>query len=171
MPLPARRSRTARGLIVAWVSFLAAWAVGQIARDATWLTGLGFYIPSVVVATVLVILAAGYLATKRHRLALAAVAASIPPLVFVGFVENGFSPRPELPEGEFRLVHWNTGGRPARPGVGEYLVGERADLYVLSEVPAAHVGAFRDRLGPGYQSVTFGNLAAVGRGGFGRTAG
>ncbi|WP_088252229.1 endonuclease/exonuclease/phosphatase family protein [Fimbriiglobus ruber] len=146
-------------------ALFVAWVVGQLARDATWITGLCFYIPSVVMVVVLVAIA-GLSAVMNHRRpALMALGFALPPLLFVGLVENHFGLGKDKSQGEFRLIHWNTGGRPGRPGIGEYMVNERADLYVLTDIAnAAHVGVLRDQLGVGYQAITFANLAVIGRG-------
>ncbi|MDY3554877.1 hypothetical protein R5W24_004007, partial [Gemmata sp. JC717] len=166
--LPPVRSLFARGRAAAAVGaacLLSAWGVGQLARDATWITGLCFYIPSVVVAAVLVLVALLYAATGRRRMALLAAGGALPAVAFVGLIENHAGRLPADGTGRFRVVHWNTAGRPARSGVGEHLLAERADLYVLTDaVNAAHVGALRDRLGAEYRAATFANLAVVGRG-------
>jgi hypothetical protein len=155
------------GPVVTWagVGTFVIWAVGQLARDATFVTGLCFYLPSVLAAGVLVVVAVTLAVARRRRAALVFALLAAPPLAVVGVVENDFTPKPPSPPGEYKLVHWNTKGRPARPGVGEYLLMEQADLYVLTDVGGpAHVEAFRDQLGPGYAGETFGELAVVGRG-------
>jgi hypothetical protein len=147
------------------VCLFAGWAVGQFARDATWLTGLCFYLPSAVVAAVSLV-AAVLNATARRRIpSLFATVLALPPLLMVTLVENRLIDSLDCGSSDLRLVHWNTGGRPARPGVGDYLIAERADLYVLTDVPnASHVGVLHDRLGKEYHASTFSNLAVVGRG-------
>ncbi|WP_171473391.1 endonuclease/exonuclease/phosphatase family protein [Frigoriglobus tundricola] len=143
----------------------AFWAVGQFVRDATWATGLCFYIPSPCVALVLFVMAGAHAAARRLQPALLALGCAVPPVVFTAIIENRFGCAPAGPPGALRLVHWNTAGRPGRPGVGEYLIAERADLYALTDVAnAAHVGVLRDMLASDYGAVTFGNLAVVGRG-------
>jgi hypothetical protein len=65
------------------------------------------------------------------------------------------------------VVHWNTGGRPDRPGIVEPLAAERADLYVLTEVPPdGSVEGVRAALDApeSYRSAWFGGSAVVGRG-------
>ena len=162
----ARRlfDRARRVVAVGAAGLTAAWAVGQAARDDTYLTGLCFYVPSAVVAAGLT-LVVGLYAADRRRVALAALAAAAPVLAVVGRVENRLDRAPADRPGDYRLVHWNTGGRPARPGVVEYLLAERADVYVLTDTPGpAHTEHFRARLGPAYAAATFANLAVVGRG-------
>lgn len=153
--------------VVAWVGggSFGVWVVGQIARDATFVTGLCFYLPSVLAAVILAVVAVTLAVSRRRRSALLFALLAVPPLAFVGAVENDFIPKPPNPPGEYRLMHWNTKGRPERPGVGEYLLAEHADLYVLTDMAGpAHVEVFRDQLGPAYTAETFGELAVVGRG-------
>lgn len=168
-----RRPRLVRSLlaggpaVVFWVGVgtFGVWAVGQLARDATFLSGLCFYLPSVLAAVILAVAAVILAVARRRRLALLLVLLAVPPLAFVGFVENDFTPKPAGPPGEHRLMHWNTKGPPARPGVGEYLIAEQADFYLLTDMAGpAHIEVFRDQLGPGYMAETFGELAVVGRG-------
>lgn len=163
-----RRSRYARvlGAVFACVGCLfAVWAVGQLARDATWVTGLCFYLPSVVMAVVALALFGLVAIARRPALCLFAAVFALPPVLVVVLIENRFGSGSGEDPCDLRLVHWNTGGRPARPGVGEHLIAERADMYVLSEVPnASHVAVLRDQLGAGYNAATFDNLAVVGRG-------
>ncbi len=150
---------------VAVGGLLLAWVVGQIVRDRSWLTGLCLYIPSAVLVIVLVAVAVVSALGRRKLTALFAIVCTLPPLAVVALIENHPDRAPVNAIGELRLVHWNTGGRPGRPGIVEYLVAEQADLYVLTDVPsAAHLKVFRDQLGSGYQSAIFGNLAVVGRG-------
>lgn len=144
---------------------LAAWVVGQCARDVVWVTGLCFYIPSVIVAAGLVATGALHAVARCRRPALLAIGLAFPPLAFVGLIENHPGRGSVVPSSQFRVVHWNTGGRPARPGVGEHLLAERADMYVLTDaVNAAHVGVLRDQFGAGYQAAAFANMAVIGRG-------
>ena len=153
--------------VVVWVGVgtFGVWAVGQLARDATFVTGLCFYLPSVLVVGVLAVVAVTLAVAHRRRSALLLALLGVPPLAFVGVVENDFVPKPAGPPGEYRLMHWNVKGRPVRPGVGEYLLAENTDLYVLTDMAGpAHVEVFRDQLGPGYTAETFGELAVVGRG-------
>jgi vancomycin resistance protein VanJ len=145
---------------------LPLWLVGQIARDSSWLTGLCFYIPSAFLAMAFLGFGLIYALGKRHRKALLAVAISLPPLGFVGFVENRFfRPRPPAHPGALRLVHWNTGGALSRSGARRVLLAQHADLYVLSEIGASQsVRSFTEALGQPYQASVFGNMAVVGKG-------
>jgi vancomycin resistance protein VanJ len=170
LPMPATRLRRG-GLLVAVstavAGLTATWAVGQVARDATWATGLCFYIPSVVTAAALVVAAGLHAVTRRRRTALLALGLALAPVGFVGLVENDFGPKPSGLPSDVRVVHWNTGGRPDRPGIVEPLAAERADLYVLTEVPPdGSVEGLRAALdgSESYRSAWFGGSAVVGRG-------
>lgn len=145
---------------------LPVWVVGQVARDASWLTGLCFYLPSPVPAAAFLAFALLYALGKRPRRALLCVALALPPLVFVGFVENRFfRSRPPAPPNALRLVHWNTGWKLGRAGARRALLSQKADLYVISEIGASQsVRAFAEALGPSYQATVFGTMAVVGKG-------
>jgi endonuclease/exonuclease/phosphatase (EEP) superfamily protein YafD len=103
---------------------------------------------------------------KRRRAAALAACLALPPLVFVLLVENRlFSNPPTVAPGYLRLIHWNVAGALNRPGASDVLLAQRADLYVLSEVPNARsVEVFAEAVGPEYQSRVFGNLSVVGAG-------
>ncbi|MGE3807293.1 MAG: endonuclease/exonuclease/phosphatase family protein [Gemmataceae bacterium] len=142
------------------------WSVGQLFRDATWLTGLCFYIPSPLLALFLLLLA-GWLWRKRRRWAMAMGLAALMPASFVVFIVNQFwtsgSPADSLP---VRLVHWNVwNGRLGWEAIQADLVTERADIYVLSEAPeeAERIG-LAHALGPEFTVVSKGDLAIVARG-------
>jgi len=142
------------------------WGIGQAARDATWLTGMCFYIPSVVVAAALVgwTLVCGV--RRRYKLAVLAAGLALAPLGVVLFAENRFGAEPVRPaaDGELRLVHWNVAHRLS-PGAQEVLRDQHADLHVLSEIPDARtVEEFRAMLGPEYQAQIFAKLAVIARG-------
>jgi hypothetical protein len=138
-----------------------------MARDAFWLTGLCFYIPSAFLAAVLPICALAQFFAKRPRSAILIACCSLPPLAVAGLVENHFfAGRPPAAPAELRLVHWNVGGMLGRKTTQEFLAAYRADLYVLSEVRnnGRQVESFRATLGNRYQSQVFENLAVVGTG-------
>lgn len=143
-----------------------AWLIGQIARDSSWLSGLCFYIPSAFLATAFLLFSLMYAIRKQRRKAILAVALALPPLVFVGLVENRFfRPRPPAQSGALRLVHWNIQGASGRSGVWEILLAKQADIYVLSEIGDGDAfRAFRETLGSRYQALVFGTMAVVGRG-------
>ncbi len=143
------------------------WLAGQIARDSSWFTGLCFYIPSAFLVAAYLSFCLIFATGKQRHKALLAFIISLPPLVFVGFVENRFlqSSSPPASANALRLVHWNVGGRLGRPGVVQALVDHQADLYVFSEIGAEkRIQALTETLGQPYQSAVFGNLAVVGKG-------
>jgi endonuclease/exonuclease/phosphatase (EEP) superfamily protein YafD len=166
-PPRTRRDRLRAYALRGFLVLFAAWAVGQAARDATWLTGLAFYIPSPVLATLALPLAAVFAASRLPRRSLLLLALAAPPVVFVAYVENDFAAKPPGPPGEFRLLHWNVKGQLGRERVRAAAASERADLYVFTEAhsPLA-VGELVVALrGVGaYRSARFGGLAVVGRG-------
>jgi endonuclease/exonuclease/phosphatase (EEP) superfamily protein YafD len=163
----------ASGVLVArrltpWADFALAlcWAVGQFVRDATWLTGLCFYIPSIVVAALLAGSAALHARSRSQwRAGVAAALAALALGVSLGVENAPVWRRPRVaPAGAMRLVHWNVGWRMYRQRVRDVLLEDRADFYVLSELGRGSVDAFHEALGPGYQARAFANLAVVGRG-------
>src|SRR5262245_9037750 len=161
------RDRFRVAAFAAAAGLTAAWAIGQVARDATWATGLCFYIPSVVTAAALVAVAGLQAVTRRRRSALLALGVALAPVGFAGLVENDLGTKMPGPPAAIRVVHWNTGGRPDRPGIAEPLAAERADLYVLTEVPSdGSVESFRAALDipESYRSAWFDGSAVVGRG-------
>ena len=156
--------RTAAG--AALLGLACLWAVGQVFRDATWLTGLCFYLPSPVLATAMAGAACACLLTKRRRAALVVALLALPPLVFVLFVENNFAARPTAAgTAEHRLVHWNIASGLDRQDLRDVLVAQQADLYVLSEVSGGEsLRALADGLGGGRQAAVVGDMAVVGHG-------
>ncbi len=145
---------------------LPLWLIGQLACDSSWLTGLCFYIPSAFLAAAFLGFGLVYALRNQGRKALLAFAISLPPLAFVGFVENRFfQTRPPAPPRALRLVHWNTGGALSRHGAQRVLLAQHADLYVLSEIGASEsVLHFTEAIGEPYQASVFGTMAVVGRG-------
>ncbi len=153
-----RGPRWARRAFVGLIAFFTAWCVGQVFRDVTWVTGLCFYIPSPVLAALL-ILAAGLDLVRPGTLRWAPnrtsrwarsrfIAASwallgVAPILVVVFVENRFDAgRPFPPDdaargdGVVRLVHWNVyEGERGWEGVVDVMRGTQADIFVLSELP------------------------------------
>jgi vancomycin resistance protein VanJ len=143
----------------------SVWAVGQVLRDSTWLSGLCFYVPSPFLAVVLMAAVLFFLAVGRRRSALLAFVLVVPPLGVVLCVENQLVRSESAPPGPLRMVHWNVGRTLHRPGVRAFLADRRADLYVLSEIPDVQsVEQFCDDLGGNYRAEVFSNLAVVGRG-------
>jgi hypothetical protein len=147
------------------IALVPFWVIGQIARDYFWFTGLCFYIPSALLAVALFACALVHFTCRRARTAALAACLAVAPLAVAVISENDLV-RKTSPNnsGRLRLVHWNVGGT-FRTGAQEVLLAQRADLYVLSEVPNGRsVIEFRNALGGGYESQVFGNLAVVGAG-------
>jgi vancomycin resistance protein VanJ len=139
--------------------------------------GLCFYVPSPFVAAFWSVV---LWRNHRRRKPLRAAAAAVPALaglLVVAFVENRAFP-PERPSplsretpgengsGRLRFVHWNVfAGRLGWTAVEDELRAERADLYLLSEIPRpfdAH--ALAGRLGSDYTAVAFRPMAVIARG-------
>jgi vancomycin resistance protein VanJ len=148
------------------LTLASLWAIGQVVRDATWLTGLCFYIPSVVVLAALVGCTILNGVRQRHTGAVLAAGLALAPLGVALFAENRFCKMPIRPTSgsHLRLVHWNV-AHGLSPGAQEVLRDEHADIYVLSETPDARtVEEFCATLGPEYQAQVFANLAVIASG-------
>ncbi|HUQ68432.1 MAG TPA: endonuclease/exonuclease/phosphatase family protein [Planctomycetaceae bacterium] len=153
----------------AWLAVMPAvlvWLVGQTARDATWLTGLCFYVPTPVIAGWLLAVAVREVIVRRRRTALTIAALALPPLCLAVFVENRpFATRPVTTAAGFRIVHWNVASRLRWSGAIDVMLPLRADVHVLSE--AGHpdgVVTFCEILGDDFQAAQFAGLAVVARG-------
>lgn len=144
------------------------WMLGQVFRDRFHLTGLCLFIPSPVVAGLLLVVAvAAWLLTFR-RAALGAAVLAVAPLVMTLAVENRWW-RPQAPEAAnrpLRLVNWNIwGGQRGYYPVINQLKAREADIYVLSEAfSGIAVEAFLDALGPGYSMGQAHSLVVIARG-------
>lgn len=156
------RTRIALGFVI------AAWLIGQIARDSFWLTGFFFYIPSVAVAVLClgVLLVAVW--RRNRRSAITAALLMVPPLAAVLFVENQWiRPRGATGTGApLRVVHWNVGyATYGWPGIQRELAKTSADLYVLSEMPRElSLEDLATKLGPEYSAVSLSSMVAIARG-------
>ena len=145
------------------------WLIGQFTRDSTWLGGLCFYVPSVLVATVLFMFSSGAFIKKRFRWGILAAFLAVPALFTVLFVENSFS-RPNLQSVDsvspIRLVHWNIfGGQLGLQEVQQSLASLEPEIIVLSEFPGdASLENFAKLFGENYSAVSEGNLAVIARG-------
>jgi len=142
------------------------WGIGQVVRDMTWLSGMCFYIPSVVVAAALVGWTIFYGVRQRYGNALLAAGLAVVPLCVALFAENHFGALPAraATEAQVRLVHWNV-AHELSGGAQEVLREQHADIYVLSEVPDVRtVEELCATLGPEYHAQTFANLAVIAAG-------
>jgi endonuclease/exonuclease/phosphatase (EEP) superfamily protein YafD len=151
-----------------WATVLALallWGIGQIARDRTFLSGLCFYIPSVLVAVSLLGWAVAHYAHRRRRAAILSLSLALLPLATVVFAENRFfTVRPPTAAHGVRLVHWNVAGGLS-PRARAALVEKQAQVYVLSEVPNwESVAALCASLGSEYRAQVYGNLAVIAAG-------
>ena len=160
-----RASGLQSGVFAGTLALTMLWVIGQIARDWTWLTGLCFYIPSPFLAALLFVSAVFHFACRRRRTGALFACLALLSLCVVLFAENRFCVvRPSVTPGTVRLVHWNVGGRMSSRAQN-VLLGKRAQVYVLSEIPGAEsVDKLRAALGPEYRSVVFGNLAVIAAG-------
>jgi endonuclease/exonuclease/phosphatase (EEP) superfamily protein YafD len=142
---------------------MLVWLVGQFYRDATWLTGLCFYIPTPFVAAMLLAVMLHAVVRHRRRMAIATAALALPLVLVTAFVENRpFASRPDASAAEFRVVHWNVSGRLRSPGAIDVLVAQRPDLVVLSEAGSkTGIEALQTALGEGGQSLHFAGLAVL----------
>jgi endonuclease/exonuclease/phosphatase (EEP) superfamily protein YafD len=167
------RRRGSAAFVPALAGFAALWAIGQWQRDRFWLTGLCFYIPSPCAALFPLLGAAGLTLFKRRRAALAALALAAAPLWFAVKVESRFDaaaphtgPTEAAPAGTLRLVAWNIFfARLGEEEVAAELAAQRADIYLLAEVPLRmDVDGLARCLGEGYQALRMGDMAAIARG-------
>jgi len=169
-PALAPERKTGHGRWAVLTTFYAlawsAWGVGQVLRDTTWITGLCFYIPSVVMLMLggLVWILTWRTAARGMRTLLACSIVA-PGLMVLG-VENQWRPR-AIPKGDtIRVVHWNIGyGVWGEEGVERELARQKAVLYVLSEVPKqTDLARIAARLGPRFRAVRLGLMAVIGEG-------
>jgi endonuclease/exonuclease/phosphatase (EEP) superfamily protein YafD len=162
----ATRARSGRIAGTDWVAgaILAAWALGQLARDATLPTALLFYVPSPVVA--LLLLGVALVARLRRRPALRWIAAALIPAAVALWVENrwGAPAAPAAPGREtLRVVHWNvSGGWVGSELQAREIARHEPDLVVLSEAPERVARGVAPAL-PGLRHASFGSLTLFAR--------
>jgi peptidoglycan/LPS O-acetylase OafA/YrhL len=87
-----RRRAKSLGRFARWglVGITVAWGIGQFFRDGNWVTALLFYIPSPLLAFVLLGAVAVHFRRRRWRWATGLGALAILPFCFVIGVENKF---------------------------------------------------------------------------------
>ncbi|MHC5538094.1 endonuclease/exonuclease/phosphatase family protein [Singulisphaera rosea] len=165
---PGRQTHRAGFRLLALVSCVwAAWLMGQVVRDRSWLFGLLFDFPSSIMAGLCVAATVRLRSKGEKRLAVALGLLALAPIGMVGLVENQWRrPRITSPAGEaFTLSHWNLGyGIWGLRGVEDVLLDRRSHLYVLSEAPVGFETRLAKRLGPGYTAVRMGTMAVVAEG-------
>ncbi|KAB2969243.1 MAG: hypothetical protein F9K18_01670 [Thermoanaerobaculia bacterium] len=133
-----------------WVagSILVLWAAGQVVRDATLPTALVFYLPSPVIAVLL----------------LAVALAALLPAAVALLVETRWRPVPSpSASATLRVVHWNvSGGWVGSELQVREIARRRPDLVVLSEAPERVARRVAPAL-PGFRHATFGSLTLLAR--------
>lgn len=157
-----------RWLLIAGMSVVPLWLVGQVFRDRVWLTALSFYIPSPVMA--IWFIAATVLALRERKRGLASVCAflALLPLTMTFFVENRWARFEDVEpsSGNHRLVHWNVcRGTMGWKNVLRVLQEQHADAYVVSEVPTDYdTRTLQSDFGSEYEAVRAGSMAIIARG-------
>lgn len=145
---------------------LAGWAVGQLARDWSLPTAWLFYVPSLLWAAALALVAA--LRRWRGEPAVASVLAALAPLAVGLALEHrwGEPPRSENRphRAVFTLIHWNISGgwREADRQLAT-VVGHDPDLLVLSEANERAAAPYDAAL-DGFEVRTLGGLTIAARG-------
>lgn len=156
-------------VFVCWLS-LPLWIVGQVGRDSNAVVALLFYIPSVTVLGALITVWVVHVRTENRIAGRLAVAALLLPAYVVFHLENQWwRPKGSVTQSSssvLRLVHWNVSSGNFRwRSAARQLVDQKADIYVLSEVPSQHkVGAWLKQLATPYELQRFGSMAIAVRG-------
>ncbi len=124
---------------IAFVMLACGWSLGQLFRDAFWMTGLLFYFPTALLLFASVVCLAIELRRRNVRaIVLLAVLAAFPTYLVL-FVENQFRQQHAFENAELRIAHWNIGWQEVdREGLTPTIVDLNADLVVLSEAHDAH---------------------------------
>lgn len=151
--------------------FWLLWLAGEIFRDATWATGMLFYIPSPIVSVLMAAICVWAVLRKKFGAALGFFALAGAPACFVLFVENSFATaatKRQTGKPPARLVHWNImAGRLGWESITRELLESRADIYVLSEFPKKiNARSFSKTFGKDCQSVFFKDMAIFWQGKF-----
>lgn len=143
------------------------WLIGQLFRDRYWITGLCFYFPSPLAASVLVVVGLLAWRWRTGRVALVVFLLSLVPAAYVGLVENHWrKPPTERGREQVRLVHWNVfNGSLGWSRVRANLREAQADFYLLSEVPGTEpLEPFLEDLGPEFVGRHLASMAVLARG-------
>jgi endonuclease/exonuclease/phosphatase (EEP) superfamily protein YafD len=148
---------------IAVVTVCVAWGIGQLFRDATWFTGLLFYLPTTIVVAVVVVFAGWNRFVCRRSGTRWLLLFVIWPIAWLLFVENHLGDRSITAEPNsvtLRLVHWNVlYGKWGWRSVCEKLAALHADLIVISETPPK----FSHDSFPDMHIVRFGTMTAMSR--------
>lgn len=166
-PSPARGRRSGKGPFAFAVLLSSLWAIGQLARDRWLPTALLFYLPSVLVAALLLVLAASLALAGAGRRARAVLLLAILPGAMVLGVENrwlGARPHP-ADEPSVRVAGWNVAGFRFGPGrIGDALAACDADLILLSEAAGRGPRDLQARFAGAYHRYSSGALTFLVRG-------
>lgn len=163
-----RRGRRRGGVALAFAAGLsAAWLLGQLARDRTLPTALLFYLPSLVVAGLVVLCALIAAARGARRRALFCLLAAMPPALVGLLVENRWGAAPvERPrERRARVVGWNVAGfRFGAERIATALREADADLVLLSEAAGRGPRDLEARFAATHRRQSVGSLTLLARG-------
>jgi endonuclease/exonuclease/phosphatase (EEP) superfamily protein YafD len=152
----------------AW-ALAVTWGLGQVLRDATYWSQLAFYVPTPLVAAVMLTVALLWRLRGRTRPAAAFGVAALLPLAFMVAVEHRWTrPAVAAPPADairLRVVHWNVRRGRFWDRVVPRAVAAGADLYAFSEPPYGgrerEVAAARGFTAP---PLRLGELALAARG-------
>ncbi len=172
--MSADRSTPGSATVPIAVGLFAIWGIGQIARDRTLLTAWAFYLPSALVAGVLLLLAIGESLRRERRRAGLLLLLALPPAAAVLWLENHWRPV-EAPEGEergqavhvpdLRVAAWNVADFPRGVERAAALLRPlHLDLVVLSEAPGKPPWELERRLGGELRLTQIGAMAVLARG-------
>lgn len=144
------------------------WLIGQIARDRLWLTALCFYIPSPLLALVMVCAALYAVARKQRSAVRILYLLAVFPALATLFLDNSLAPKPTRlwKKQEYRLVHWNVCHGIMGWAKAQQIIGDtHADLVVISEYPGkADIKSLAMSVGSDRQTTVVGDMAIIARG-------
>jgi hypothetical protein len=150
------------------ILIVALWSLGQVFRDRTWVTGLCFYIPTLVVFVGLCVVGIWQWAAGEKRQSKISLAAAFVPAFFFVCVENSRLVRAPVRAAatDYTLVHWNVAsGRLGWNRIRQRLLEQRADIYLISEPPrTSKMGSMATTFGDVYQSQRFGSMLVIAKG-------
>jgi endonuclease/exonuclease/phosphatase (EEP) superfamily protein YafD len=179
-------------LATATMLLFLAWCTGQLLRDRFWLTGLCFYLPSIVVAAMLLLASLWALKRRGVRFACGYLALALVPTLVTLFVENHWRVRQDTVASEasmlnrtgntgntkaassevtsaqnpVRLLHWNVcWGRYGWQGAEQTIVEQLPHVVIISERPVyADTLSLVKSLGPEYRATDLRKIVAITQG-------